>query len=304
MGKTDEGPSAGRKHFMRSVAIIGPNGQLGVDLVKTFTLGGWDVLPVKHQDIQVEKIDSVRNFLKDSSVDWIINTAAFHKVDECERNSEKAWLINASGAANIAQVANELSAKSVFISSDYVFSGLKETGSSYTENDPVSPINVYGHSKAAGEVATLSANPDNLVFRISSVFGAAGSSGKGGNFVEAILKKARAAEPLNVVNDIHMSPSYAVDVSLKIFRTLEGSYSGLVHASNSGSATWYTFANKILELAKLKTLVTATQTDMSQPPRRPINSALEVSRVEALTGLSHSWEDALRRYLIEKGHIK
>jgi dTDP-4-dehydrorhamnose reductase len=304
VGKENERPRTRRKYILKSVAIIGSNGQLGSDLVKTFSSEGWKILPITHQDLEVENLSSVRNTFQNLSPEWIINTAAFHKVDECEKDSEKAWLINATGPANVAQVANEIEAKSVFISSDYVFSGNKETGDTYSENDPVSPVNAYGHSKAAGEIATLSANQENLVFRISSVFGAAGSSGKGGNFVETIIKKAQAGDHLNVVADMYMSPTYTVDVSSKILRAITGKRTGIYHASNSGLTSWFDFASKILEIMGINASLASSKTDPSQSPKRPSNSALNNSKIEPLIGRNPSWEDALQRYLVEKGYLK
>jgi dTDP-4-dehydrorhamnose reductase len=133
---------------VKSVAIIGPNGQLGTDLVKTFKSAGWKVNPLTHSEIEVEKLDSVAKALKNTKSELVINTAAFHQVDECEKDSEKAWRINAVGPQNVAQIANDLGSKVVFISSDYVFSGNLPMGTSYKEDDLVSPVNAYGHSKA------------------------------------------------------------------------------------------------------------------------------------------------------------
>ena len=288
---------------MKSVAIIGPNGQLGTDLVKTFNSAGWAVIPITHDQIRIEEIASVRHALGGQKFEWVINTAAFHKVDECEKDPQKAWLINSTGQANVARVAHEVGAKSVFISSDYVFSGTHEVGQSYSELDPVSPVNAYGHSKAAGELATLATNPENLVVRISSVFGSAGSSGKGGNFVETIINKAKAGDPLTVVNDIHMSPTYTVDASKVIVRALENSLSGILHGANAGSVTWFSFAKKILELTGLSTSLTESETDWSQPLKRPRNSALTTKITESEFTGNPQWDLSLHRYLVEKGHI-
>jgi dTDP-4-dehydrorhamnose reductase len=289
---------------VKSVAIIGPNGQLGTDLVKTFSAAGWKVSPLTHGQICVEKIDSVKQVLKENKTDWVINTAAFHKVDECENDSEKAWSINATGPKNVALIANELGSRSVFISSDYVFSGNLPIGSSYREDHCVSPINSYGYSKAAGEVATLSANGNNLVVRISSVFGAAGSSGKGGNFVETILNKAKNKEPLSVVNDIYISPTYTVDASKIVHAALEANMNGTVHAANTGSTTWFHFATEILKLAGLETQLFASQTNWDKTPKRPRNSVLCKTEGLLTPELHHTWQDALKRYLKEKGHIE
>lgn len=288
---------------MKSVSIIGPNGQLGSDLVKVFQKANWIVNQLSHSEIQVENIDSVKKNLMQVNSDWIINTAAFHKVDECEKNSEKAWLINAIGSRNVAEVARDLQSKVVFISTDYVFSGDLPIGSSYTEEHPVSPVNVYGHSKAAGELATLSVDASNLVVRISSIFGAAASSGKGKNFVETMITKAKNFEPLTVVNDQHMSPTYTVDASTIILTAIEGELNGTLHAANTGSTTWFNFANEILKLTKLETDLLETSTDKEKRPLRPNNSVLETSRTAEILKVGTSWQNALERYLREKGYI-
>ncbi len=288
---------------MKSVAIIGPNGQLGTDLVKTFVNAGWKIRPITHEQIRVEKIDSVKRVLKEDKTDWVINTAAFHKVDECEKDSEKAWLINATGPQNVAQIANDLGSRAVFISTDYVFSGEIPVGDSYKEDDLISPINTYGYSKAAGEIATLAANSNNLIVRISSVFGSAGSSGKGGNFVETIINKAKNCDSLNIVNDIHMTPTYAVDASRIILKAIEFDSCGKLHGANTGSATWFEFAQEILKLIGLKTPLSESQTNWELTPRRPRNSNLNTDKAAVILGFQPSWQDGLERYLKEKGYI-
>ena len=286
---------------MSSVSIIGPNGQLGTDLVKIFSVAGWKVVPITHAEISVEIPESASSALKSARTDWVINTAAFHKVDECEKDSQKAWEINAYGAKNVASAAKECGMRSVFISSDYVYSGNK--GSSYREIDLVSPINAYGHSKAGGEAVTLAASPSNLVIRIASVFGSAGSSGKGGNFVETIINKAKAGDPLNVVDDILMSPTYTVDAAKKILELVSRNESGIFNASNSGASSWFGFANEILTQTGLKTSLSATKTNFESTPKRPMNSALDITKVEQILLSSPAWTDGLREYLLEKGHI-
>lgn len=301
MGKADEGPRSRRKHLVSSVSIIGPNGQLGTDLVKVFSVAGWRVVPLSHAQISVENPESVSTALKSARTDWVINTAAFHKVDECERDSQKAWEINAHGAKNIATAARDLGMRSAFISSDYVYSGDKST--SYSEIDSVSPVNAYGHSKAAGEAVTLAANEKNLVVRIASVFGAVGSSGKGGNFVETIINKAKVGDPLSVVDDILMSPTYTVDAAQKILELLNLDESGIFNATNSGSTTWFGFTQEILEQTKLVTELSSSKTNWESPLKRPKNSSLDTSKIANLVINSPTWSDGLSRYLLEKGHI-
>jgi dTDP-4-dehydrorhamnose reductase len=301
VGKAYEGFGTRRKHIVTSVSIIGPNGQLGSDLVKVFTKAEWTIIPITHAEISVENLESVSSALKSARTDWVINTAAFHKVDECEKDSQKAWEINAHGAKNVATAARDLGMRSVFISSDYVYSGNK--GTYYSESDPVSPVNAYGHSKAGGEAVTLAASEKNLVVRIASVFGAAGSSGKGGNFVETIINKAKAGDPLSVVDDILMSPTYTVDAAQKILELLKRDQQGIFNATNSGSTTWFGFAQEILEQTKLMTELNASKTNWESPLKRPENSSLDVSKIEKLSIYSPDWSDGLSRYLKEKGHI-
>jgi len=302
MGKANKGNRSRWIHSVKSVSIIGPNGQLGTDLVKVFRDAEWKVVPITHSEIMVENAESVFNSLKKSNSDWVINTAAFHKVDECEKDAQKAWEINVGGAKNVATGAKELGMRSVFISSDYVYSGDK--GTSYTECDSVSPINVYGHSKAEGELVTLAIDSNNLVIRIASVFGAAGSSGKGGNFVESIIRKAKHGDSLFVVDDISMSPTYTLDTSRKILQLLDGGLSGIYNASNSGTTSWYGFAKEILAQTGLDSVLKSTETDWQINPKRPKNSSLEISKVERILPHSPSWIEGLTSYLIEKGHIK
>lgn len=286
---------------MRTVAIIGPNGQLGTDLVKSFSTKGWNVIPLRHSDIEVTNLDSVAKVLKNIEFDWVINTAAFHKVDECEKDTEKAWLVNAKGQQNVTSVANDLGSKSVFISSDYVFNGEKEFP--YTVLDPVSPINAYGHSKAGGEFATLSLNSGNVVMRISSVFGTAGSSGKGGNFIETILNKARSGEELSVVGDIHMSPTYTVHAARLLEKALTNDFSGLIHGSNAGIASWFDFAKYAIESSGLEAKISKSETDWTNPLKRPKFSALDVTQDAKNFSAAESWETAVDLYLAEKGYI-
>ena len=288
---------------MKSVVIIGPNGQLGSDLVKTFQKAEWEVNSLSHSDIQIEDWDSVQKSLTQFKADWIINTAAFHRVDDCEKNPEKSWLINARGPENIARVAKSMKAKVAFISTDYVFSGDKAIGNAYFPTDKISPINVYGHSKAAGEIATQIANEQNLVIRISSVFGSAGSSGKGGNFVETILKKARLNEHMNIVDDMHMSPTYTVDASSIIHSSINQGVNGTIHASNVGSTTWFQFAEEILKATGIKSEVNRIETNWEAIPKRPKNSVLGIDLNLTDPKIYQTWQDGLVRYLIEKGHI-
>lgn len=287
---------------MKSVAIIGPNGQLGCDLVRQFDAEGWQVSAGHHGVVSVEDSRSVQEFLASARADVVINTAAFHQVAACEREVARSWAVNALGARNVAEAAAGVGAVAVFISTDYVFDGTLGEDQSYPEDAPVAPINVYGSSKAAGELATLATADRNLVVRISSVFGAAGSSGKGGNFVETIIRKAHSGEPITVVDDIRMSPSYTVDVATKIDGLLESGATGVFHASNGGRATWHEFAVEICRHVGADVPVGTGVTDFATIPRRPANSSLSTAKLDVMGIPQRSWQEALADYLREKGH--
>lgn len=288
---------------MRTVAILGPHGQLGTDLVKGFRAAGWAVTAAGHDTVAVEDRDSVAAFLGANPVDAVVNTAAFHQVAVCEKQIARSWAVNAAGPRNVAEAARRVGAVAVFISTDYVFDGEIDTALSYPENAGVCPVNVYGASKAGGEAATCAASERNLVVRISSVFGAAGSSGKGGNFVETIVAKARAGETPTVVDDVWMSPSYTVDVAAKIRGLLDAGASGIFHGCNDGRITWHELATEICEQIGADVAVQRSDTDSTALPRRPRNSSLSTTRLAGVGIPQRSWREALSAYLRERNHI-
>ncbi len=288
---------------MRSVAVIGAHGQLGTDLVIGFRAAGWAVTAAGHTQIAVEDRESVQSFLAANKVDVVINTAAFHQVALCEKEIARSWAVNAEGARNVAEGARRTGAIAVFVSTDYVFDGEIDTGESYSEDSGVCPVNVYGASKAGGEAATCAASERNLVVRIASVFGAAGSSGKGGNFVETIVGRARAGEPLAVVDDVWMSPSYTVDVAAKIRAMLDAGASGTFHACNDGRVSWHGFATEICRQIGADTEIARVGADTSTAPRRPRNSSLSTARLGEFGVAQRSWRDALSAYLRQQRHI-
>lgn len=301
MGETHERACSRRENSLKNVAVIGASGQLGTDMLKVFRNRGWSVVEVSHKDVSVEDLAKLKSFFREIKVDLIVNTAALHQVGICETEISRSWLVNATGARNVAQLGQSMDAKVVYVSTDYVFDGSK--GSSYEEMDAVSPVNVYGASKAAGEVATLVASDSYLVVRISSAFGAAGSSGKGGNFVETIISKAKAGETLKVVDDMLMSPSYTVDVATKLAHLVENDLGGIFHLSNDGVVSWHEFASEICKQVGLSISIEKIATDKSQFPRRPANSSLGTEKIKELGIEQRGWKDALTSYLAEKGHL-
>jgi dTDP-4-dehydrorhamnose reductase len=287
------------------VLIIGADGQLGTDLCQV--LRKFEVVPLIQSDIEITSMDSVRKALLKHKPAIVVNTAAFVRVDDCEDEQDKAFMVNALGARNVAVLAQELGAKLVHISSDYVFGGESEPKRTpYTEFDTPVPLNIYGKSKLAGEKFVQHLCTRYFIVRSSSLFGTAGALGKGGNFIETIIKLAKERDELKVVNDQVVSPTYAPDLSRKIAQLIETEYYGIFHITNSGTCSWYEFAKEIVKLAGLKTPVTPiASAEYPQKARRPSNSVLDNYQLRLL-GMAdmRSWQEALKDYMIHKGYAK
>ncbi|HTN44080.1 MAG TPA: dTDP-4-dehydrorhamnose reductase [Nitrospiria bacterium] len=286
------------------IAVTGATGQLGRDIVEVLQNDGrFEVLPLSHNEIEVTDPDSVRKALLIWHPDAVVNCAAFHRVDECEERPDAAFQVNALGALNVARVCAELKALCVYVSTDYVFDGQKDRG--YSEEDTPCPVNVYGITKFAGEQLTRQACADWLIVRVASLFGKSGARGKGGNFIEAILSKARAGETLKVVNDIRMSPTYTFDVATALAELLAKRATGVIHLSNDGACTWYELAGKAVDLIGLKNQVNPISSDeFPSKAKRPKNSSIKSERISGvLDRPMRPWQEAMRAYLIEKGYL-
>jgi dTDP-4-dehydrorhamnose reductase len=287
------------------VLVTGANGQLGTDLCKV--LRDFELIPLTHKDIEISDMNSVKQAFHKHKSDIIINTAAYVRVDDCETEQDKAFLINALGARNIAVAAQELGARLVYISTDYVFGGEDEPRTiPYTEFDVPAPLNTYGKSMLAGENFVRHLCHRHFVVRTSGLFGVAGSRGKGGNFVETMLKLARGRQEIKVVDDQILSPTYTKDLAQKIVQLISTEYYGIFHITNKGSCSWYEFTKEILKLAGIKTpVIPITSDQYPQKARRPRYSVLDNSHLRLL-GMDdmRTWQGALREYMIEKEYIE
>jgi dTDP-4-dehydrorhamnose reductase len=283
------------------IAVIGSTGQLGTDLMKILN-DGHEVIGLAHKDIEITDYDSCL-ILKEHRPDIVINTAAFHKTDQCENEPLKTFSVNALGARNVALISKEITATAVFISTDYVFDGSRKEP--YTEDDVPAPINTYGISKLAAEHFTRQ-NPKHYIVRIAGVFGKAGASGKGGNFVETMITKAKKNESITVIDDMWMSPTYTKDAASILKGILEFQLPfGLYHATNKGYCSWYQFAQEIFQITGLNPVLKPIKTEqLTVKARRPRFSALTSTKLSRYNLEPREWKEALRAYLIEKGHIK
>jgi dTDP-4-dehydrorhamnose reductase len=281
------------------IVVIGATGQLGTDLIKV--LGqNHDVIGLTHKEIEITDYNSCQTVKREADV--IINTAAFHKTEQCEEEPIKAFAVNAIGAHNIVKLSLETGSATLFISTDYVFDGLK--GGPYTEDDVPNPINTYGISKLAGELYTKQ-NPKHYIIRVASLFGVAGASGKGGNFVETMITKAKRNEKISVIDDMWMSPTYTKDAAeaIKSIIELKVPY-GIYHVTNSEYCTWFQFAKEIFRLTGLNPNLEPIKTcQLLSKVKRPQFSALKSIKLPKYGIKMRSWKEALRDYLVEKGHI-
>lgn len=279
------------------ILVLGANGQLGSDLVKA--LADHELIPLTHANIEVTDEGQVQAALARYRPDVVINTAAFHQVDVCEKEVERAFRVNAFGPQLLALACREHDAALVHISTDYVFGGDATRRTPYVESDCPAPINVYGLSKLAGEHFIRYLWPKHFIVRTSGLYGLAGSSGKGGNFVEGRLKQTREGRPIRMVADQVLTPTYTVDLARAIRRLIETEHYGLYHITSAGQCSWYEFTAKILELAGLQVELTPqTTAESGAAARRPAYSVLENAALKAI-GLDdmRPWEEALAEYL-------
>ena len=282
------------------VVLIGSNGQLGSDLLKVFQAAGDTVVPLTHAQLDVCSEERVAEVLAESKPDVVVSTAAYHRVDECEKKAALAFQVNGSGAMNLAQACNRSGAVLVHFSTDYVFGGYDKR-TPYEETDRPAPVNVYGTSKVVGELLIPAYTDRYFVLRVCGLYGIAGSSGKGGNFVETMLKKALAGDAIRVVDDQILTPTYTVDLAEAVRRLLLTEKYGLYHLSSEGQCSWYDFTRHIFDSAGIQAQLSPVKSsDFPSPVKRPAYSVLSKAKFRGLGLLIPSWKDALPRYLQER----
>jgi len=282
--------------------VIGARGQVGSEVVRAATADGHQALQLNREDCDVTSAGQVRRALEACApLDVVVNTAAYHRVDECESHPDRAVGVNARGAHHVTIAARAVGARTVYISTDYVFDGRAKQP--YVETDAVAPLNVYGASKAAGEAITCFVSPQGCVARIAAVFGPAGSSAKGGNFVERMVATARAGQAPRVIDDIVMSPTSAADAAALLVKLLAGSAEpGVYHLANSGQCSWREFADAIFELCDLPVRAEPIRAAESQGPARPAYSALSSAALATYGLAARPWKEALADYLTSRGY--
>jgi len=283
------------------VVLIGANGQLGSDLAKLLQ-PAHDLVPLTHADVEVTDPASVGRMMQKHKPDLVLNMAAFHKVDACEEEIEKSFAVNAYGVRNLALACRAVDAALVHMSTDYVFGGDRTRCTPYIETDAPAPINVYGVSKLAGEHLLRYLLDRHFIFRVTGLYGVAGSSGKGGNFVELMLRLAREGKDIRVVDDQRMTPTYTVDLAKQIAAVAETEHYGLYHATGQGDCTWYEFAAEIFCQSGLEPNLSRARTgDFGEKATRPAYSVLENKKLREIgMDMMRPWKESLTDYLEER----
>ncbi len=286
---------------MPRIVLFGANGQLGSDLVALAHQRSLDLVPVTRA--QIDAADPGVTF-DGLAFDVAINCVAVTRVDDCEKDPGPAVAINAHFASRLAKACAARGARLVQVSTDYVYGG-------QAQREPLSevvgraPVNVYGATKALGEDLARLEHDDVIVARVASLFGVAGASGKGGNFVETMIRIGKERGRLTVVADQVMSPTASWDAGEAILDLIAANaQAGDYHVVNSGVASWCAFAQAIIARAGVAAEVAPIPTSQfPTPARRPPYSALSNAKLEAAIGrpMAH-WTDALDRYLAAKGH--
>ena len=276
------------------ILVTGASGQLGYDVCEELKRRKVDYAGTSSKELDITDPAAVERMLQELRPDAVIHCAAYTKVDQAEDEPERCWVVNAEGTKNLAVVCRKIHAKMLYISTDYVFPGKGEQF--YEPTDPVGPINTYGRSKLAGELAVQSLLDRYFIVRISWVFGK-----NGDNFVKTMLRLAETRTELNVVCDQIGSPTYTADLAPLLCDMVQTEKYGVYHATNEGICSWAEFAESIFELAeKAVTVHPIPTSEYPTKAERPLNSRMNKQRLKE-NGFSvmPQWHSALRRYIEE-----
>jgi dTDP-4-dehydrorhamnose reductase len=274
--------------------ITGGGGQLASDLA---ALLGEDARAYSHAELDVTDADALDRAFAETEPDLVLNCAAFHNVDVCEREPDAAWAVNVKAVRELAQRGARL----VHLSTNYVFDGRREEP--YGELEPPSPRSIYALTKLAGEYAALAYGDGALVVRSSGLYGLHGSASKGGNFVQRMIARAREQGSLSVVADQLLQPTFTADLAQAILEALDAGAGGIVHLTATGACSWHEFTAAIMQEAGIEVPVAEAKTEI--PPGgvdRPLNGVLARPRTDSL-GLTplRPWREALCDYMSRAG---
>jgi dTDP-4-dehydrorhamnose reductase len=275
------------------ILITGAQGQLGHALQQA--LSGEDLILKDLPEFDLTRSDSESQIVAARPA-VILHVGAYTNVDGAEREPDRALAVNAQGTAFVARAAATINARLIYLSTDYVFDGTQTTP--YHEEDVPHPVNVYGQSKRAGEIAALTGCPNTLVIRTAWLYGHAGN-----NFVKTIMRLAGEKPFLDVVADQRGCPTNADDLALALKDLFASDLRGICHVTNTGDCTWHEFAEAIVNRMGLSIPVRPiTTAQAGRLAKRPAYSVLAPGRLGAVRTLLPHWQDALARFMKEVPH--
>ncbi|MDB2160780.1 MULTISPECIES: dTDP-4-dehydrorhamnose reductase [Clostridium] len=286
------------------ILITGCKGQLGTELQDIVRKGRAEIGEVsniiKEANIialDVDKLDitdlnSVKNVLNTIKPDVVINCAAATNVDGCESDEDFAFKVNALGPRNLAMVCEEIGAKLVQVSTDYVFSGIGEKP--LTEYDLTAPYSVYGKTKLLGENYVREFCSKYYIVRTAWLYGYVGH-----NFVYTMRRLGKEKDSINVVNNQIGNPTHANDLAYHILKLIETDEYGIYHCTGKGECSWYDFAKMIIELSGEKCTVNpCTSEEYKTPAKRPEYSSLDNMMLRNTVGDEmRNWQDAIKSFI-------
>lgn len=277
------------------ILITGANGMLGTDLTQLLTTQ-FEVIAIDIQQLDLIDNEATIDYITNLKPNIIINCAAYTNVDGCETEIDIAYKVNAVAPRNIAVAANNINAKFLHISTDYVFDG--ETDKPYQEDDTTNPLCIYGKSKLMGEDHVKNLSSKYFILRTQWLYGR-----NGNNFVKTMLKLADESPSIKVVNDQFGSPTYTRDLCAVIEQIIKTENYGTYHITNSGVTSWYEFAKTIFTLSNIEVdLKPCTTEEFPRPAHRPKFSKLDnyFWRINGFSEL-RNYKEALKYYLRETG---
>ncbi len=281
------------------IVILGAGGRLGAALLREYR-DKFDVAGFNHTQLDLSDLGAVREKLQNTSFDVLINAAGFTRVDLCETQPDRAFLINAEAPRVVAEICDETNARLIHFSTDYVFDGEKHEP--YTEDDEANPISIYGESKLTGENNVRAVQDQNLVVRVSWVFGPDRPS-----FIDAMVQQAQENGEVDAVADKFSTPTYTLDIASMLPQFFDGNVSGgILHFANAGQCSWQEYAQWAVDCCndaglplKTKTVGERKLREMvNWVARRPVYSVLSTAKYTRLTGLSpRTWRGAVSDYI-------
>src|SRR4030095_10469438 len=281
------------------IVIISAGGRPGAALMREYQRK-FEVVGLNQAQLDLSNRDQIRERVGTASFDVLINTAAFTNVDLCETQRDRAFHINAEAPRLLAEICRDKDARLIHFSTDYVFDGDKREP--YTEEDEANPISVYGESKLAGESNVLAVQYQNLIVRVSWVFGPDRP-----RFMDAMVQQAQKNDEVDAVADKFSTPTYTLDVAAMLPQFFDGNVSGGILAfANAGRCSWREYAQWAVDCCheaglplKAKTIGARKLRDMTNwIARRPVYSVLSTAKYMRLTGVSpRTWREAVSDYI-------